>query len=159
MPIFLLKFFEWSGTTWLSIEIRDSRWQFAVLEMVHLAGLAILLGALVVIDLRLFGFGMRNMRTSQLARELKGWMRIGMATVLGSGVLLFFGEPMKLYGSPSFLVKMVLLFFALLLQLTLFRKVTSDRADSGSALSTVIGTLSLVLWMGVGLAGRAIGFL
>jgi len=158
MPIFLLKFFEWSGTTWLSIEIRDSRWQFAVLEMVHLAGLAILLGALVVIDLRLFGFGMRNMRTSQLARELKGWMRIGMVTVLGSGVLLFFGEPMKLYGSPSFLVKMVLLFFALLLQLTLFRKVTSERADS-SALSTVIGTLSLVLWMGVGLAGRAIGFL
>jgi len=159
MPTFLLPFFNWTGNSWLSIEIRDSRWQFAVLEMVHLAGLAILLGALVVIDLRLFGFGMRNMRTSQLARELKGWMRIGMATVLGSGVLLFFGEPMKLYGSPSFLVKMVLLFFALLLQLTLFRKVTSDRADSGSALSTVIGTLSLVLWMGVGLAGRAIGFL
>jgi hypothetical protein len=52
----------------------------------------------------------------------------------------------------------VLLFFALLLQITLFRKVTSERG-SGSVVSTVIGTLSLVLWMGVGLAGRAIGFL
>jgi Family of unknown function (DUF6644) len=159
MPHFLQPFFDWSGTTWLSLEIRDSRWQFAVLEMVHLAGLAILLGTLVVIDLRLFGCGMRNMSTSQLARELKGWMRIGMVTVLGSGVLLFFGEPMKLYGSPSFLVKMVLLFFALLLQLTLFRKITAEGAGSGSAASTVIGTLSLALWMGVGLAGRAIGFL
>lgn len=154
MPISLLRFFEWSGNTWLSLEIRDSTWQFAVLEMIHLAGLAILLGALVVIDLRLFGFGMRSMPASQLARELKGWMRIGMVTVLGSGVLLFFGEPMKLYGSPSFLVKMVLLFFALLLQLTLFRRVTSEKAGS-----TIIGTVSLGLWMGVGLAGRAIGFL
>lgn len=159
MPIFLLPFFNWSNNSWLSLEIRSSRWQFAVLEMVHLAGLAILLGALVVIDLRLFGFGMRNMRASQLARELTSWMRIGMVTVLGSGALLFFGEPMKLYGSPSFLVKMVLLFFALLLQLTLFRKVTSEAAVSGSAVSTVIGTVSLVLWFGVGLAGRAIGFL
>ena len=159
MPIFLLPFFTWSGTTWLSNEIRASRWQFAVLEMAHLVGLAILLGALVVIDLRLFGFGMRNMPASQLARELKGWMRMGMITVLGSGVLLFFGEPMKLYGNPSFSVKMVLLFFALVVQLTLFRRVTSERAPSGSAASTIIGTLSLVLWMGVGLAGRAIGFL
>jgi hypothetical protein len=86
-------------------------------------------------------------------------MRIGMVSVLGSGVLLFFGEPMKLYGSPSFFVKMVLLFFALLLQLTLFRKVRSDSGVSASVFSTVIGTLSLLLWMGVGLAGRAIGFL
>ena len=159
MPIFLLRFFEWTGNTWLSLEIRDSTWQFAVLEMIHLAGLAILLGALVVIDLRLFGFGMRNMPPSQLARELRGWMRIGMITVLGSGVFLFFGEPMKLYGSPSFLVKMVLLFFALLLQLTLFRKVRAPGPASSSAVNTIIGTLTLVLWFGVGLAGRAIGFL
>jgi len=159
MPIYLLPFFNWSNTSWLSMEIRASRWQFAVIEMIHLVGLAILLGALVVIDLRLFGFGIRSMPPSQLARELRTWMRIGMVSVLGSGVLLFFGEPMKLYGSPSFFVKMVLLFFALLLQLTLFRKVRSDSGVSASVFSTVIGTLSLLLWMGVGLAGRAIGFL
>jgi len=159
VAISLQPFFEWSGNTWLSLEIRDSTWQFAILEMVHLAGLAILLGALVVIDLRLFGFGMRNMRPSQLAQELRRWMRIGMVTVLGSGVLLFFGEPMKLYGNPSFQVKMVLLFFALLLQVTLFRRVRSDSAVTGSTTSTIIGTVTLALWFGVGLAGRAIGFL
>ncbi len=154
MPTFLMPIFQWTGNSWLSIEIRDSRWQFAVIEMVHLVGLAILLGALVVIDLRLFGFGMRTMPASELARELRGWMRIGMVTVLGSGVFLFFGEPMKLYNNPSFLVKMVLLVFALALQLTLFRRVMTGKAGS-----TIIGTLSLALWMGVGLAGRAIGFL
>ena len=81
-------------------------------------------------------------------------MRIGIIAVLGSGVLLFFGEPMKLYGNPSFSVKMALLFCALLLQLTLFRKVRSE-ASSGSAVATIIGTLTLLLWFGVGLAGRA----
>lgn len=159
MAISLQPFYEWSSTTWLSYEIRDSTWQFAVLEMVHLAGLAILLGALVVIDLRLFGLGMRNMPPSQLARELRRWMRVGMVTVLGSGVLLFFGEPMKLSDNPSFHVKMILLFFALLLQVTLFRRIRSDTSSSGSPANMVIGTLSLLLWMGVGLAGRAIGFL
>jgi len=55
----------------------------------------------VVIDLRLFGFGMRNMRDIAAGAGTQGLDAIGMATVLGSGVLLFFGEPMKLYGSPS----------------------------------------------------------
>jgi hypothetical protein len=127
--------------------------------MIHLVGLTILLGSLFLIVMRLFGFGMRDMGPSQLARDLSPWTRIGMITVLTSGVLLFFGEPMKLYGSPSFLVKMVFLFLALLVQATFFRKLTAEESVSGSGTNILIGTLSLVLWFGVGLAGRGIGFL
>jgi len=155
---FLLPLFRWADTSWLSLEIRASTWQFAILEMIHLLGLTILLGALMVLDLRLFGFGMRKQPISQMAKDLTTWMWIGLVTILGSGVLLFFGEPMKLFGSPSFHVKMVLLFLAIVFQFTLFRKVTSnDNASPG--LDKFAGVLSLVLWFGVGLAGRAIGFL
>jgi len=158
MPHFLLPLFHWSEGTWISREIRDSTWQFAVLEMIHLIGLAVLLGTLVIIETRLLGYGLLRMRPSQLARELSRWTFVGMALVLGSGVFLFFGEPMKLFGSPSFFVKMVLLLLAVLVQLTLYRRVKSDRAaESGSQIA--IGTLALALWIGVGLAGRAIGFL
>jgi hypothetical protein len=89
---------------------------------------------------------------------LRGWLLSGMSIVLGSGVLLFFGEPMKLYGNQSFHVKMLLLFLALVFQFTLFRRVTNGRKDSG-VLPRIAGVLSLVLWFGVGLAGRGIGFL
>ena len=154
----LMPLFHWADHSWISLEIRASTWQFAVLEMIHLLGLTILLGALMVLDLRLFGFGMRKQPVSQLAKDLSAWMRIGLVTILASGILLFFGEPMKLSGNPSFHVKMLLLFLALVFQFTLFRKVTlSDNASPG--LDRLVGALSLGLWFGVGLAGRAIGFL
>lgn len=154
----LLPIFHWADTSWLSLEIRASTWQFAIIEMVHLVGLTVLLGSLMVLDLRLFGFGMRKQPVSQLARDLTAWTRAGLVTILGSGVLLFFGEPMKLFGSPSFHVKMLLLFLAIVFQFTLFRKVTMNDAAS-PGLDKVAGVLSLFLWFGVGLAGRAIGFL
>jgi hypothetical protein len=154
----LLPLFRWVDTSWLSLEIRASTWQFAVLEMVHLIGLTMLLGSLMVLDLRLWGVGMRRQPIADLARDLRAWLFSGMALVIGSGIFLFFGEPMKLYGSPAFHVKMLLLFLALVFQFTLFRLVTSTPQDTG-ALHRVAGVLSLVLWFGVGLAGRGIGFL
>ncbi|HLI85335.1 MAG TPA: DUF6644 family protein [Bryobacteraceae bacterium] len=153
-----LPLFRWVDTSWLSLEIRASTWQFAVFEMVHLIGLTMLLGSLMVLDLRLWGMGIRRQPVADLARDLRGWLLSGMAIVLGSGVLLFFGEPMKLYGSQSFHVKMLLLVLALVFQFTLFSRVINGRKNS-AALPRIAGVLSLVLWFGVGLAGRGIGFL
>jgi hypothetical protein len=155
---FFLPFFRWADSSWLSQEIRASTWQFAIFEMVHLIGLTMLLGSLMVLDLRLFGFGLRRQRTSDLATDLRVWLLSGMAIILGSGVFLFFGEPMKLYGSGSFHVKMILLATAIVFQFTVFRRVT-DGKETSSILNKFTGVLSLVLWFGVGLAGRGIGFL
>lgn len=154
----LLPLFRWAETSRLSLEIRASTWQFAVLEMVHLIGLTMLLGSLMVLDFRLWGWGMRRQPVGDLARDLRAWLLSGMALVIGSGIFLFFGEPMKLYGSAAFHVKMMLLLLAIVFQFTLFRRVTSARHDLG-ALHKFAGVLSLVLWFGVGLAGRGIGFL
>jgi hypothetical protein len=155
---FFLPFFHWVDTSWLSLEIRASTWQFAVFEMIHLLGLTMLLGSLMVLDLRLFGFGMRRERTADLAHDLRGWLLSGLAIILGSGVFLFFGEPMKLYGSPSFQVKMILLASAIIFQFTVFNHVTNGK-ETRSRLQKLAGVVSLVLWFGVGLAGRGIGFL
>jgi hypothetical protein len=154
----LLPLFHWVDSSWLSLEIRASTWQFAVIEMVHLIGLTMLLGSLMVLDLRLWGVGMRRQPVADLARDLRAWLLSGLSLVIGSGILLFFGEPMKLYGSAPFHVKMLLLFLALVFQFTLFGRVTSARHESGT-LPKFAGVLSLVLWFGVGLAGRGIGFL
>jgi hypothetical protein len=155
---FFLPFFRWCDTSWLSLEIRASTWQFAIFEMIHLIGLTMLLGSLMVLDLRLFGFGLLRQRTSDLAKDLHAWWLSGLAIILGSGVLLFFGEPMKLYGSVSFHVKMILLASAIVFQFTLFRHVTNGKQAS-SLLNKFAGVVSLMLWFGVGLAGRGIGFL
>jgi hypothetical protein len=154
----LLPIFRWADTSWISLEIRASTWQFAILEMVHLIGLTILLGTLWVLNLRIFGIGMRRQPIHQLAADLSPWMWSGLTIILGSGVLLFFGEPMKLYGSPSFHVKMILLALAIVFQVTFFKRATVEH-NTGNGFDKFAAGLSLFLWFGVGLAGRAIGFL
>jgi hypothetical protein len=154
----LLPFFRWCDTSWLSMEIRASTWQFAIIEMIHLLGLTILLGTLWVLDMRLLGLGMRRQNPADLAKDLARWMWVGLWIMLISGVLLFFGEPMKLFGSPSFHVKMLLLALAIAFQLTLFRRVVANKKAS-AGIDKMVACLSLALWFGVGLAGRGIGFL
>src|SRR2546430_514538 len=113
----LLPFFRWADASWLSLEIRSSTWQFAIIEMIHLLGLTILLGTLWVLDMRLLGLGMKRQPPAELAKDLARWMWAGLWIMLLSGTLLFFGEPMKLFGSASFHVKMLLLALAIGFQL------------------------------------------
>lgn len=141
------------------MEIRDSTWMFAVVEILHLLGLTVLLGSLVVLHLRLLGWGMRRQPVSQLAGELAPWIRGGLAFTVATGVPLFLSEAMKCYRSPPFAVKMLLLSLAIVSHLVIFRQAL--RMDVSTRLplwSRPAACISLALWFGVGLAGRAIGF-
>jgi uncharacterized protein DUF6644 len=151
--------FLWCDSTRLSVAIRDSTWMFAVFEILHLFGLAILLGSLVVFYLRLLGLGMRRQPVAQLAAELAPWIRGGLVFMLGTGLLLFFSEAMKCYASPPFAIKMLLLSLAVVSHLVIFRRAMCIKDSTPLPLWTrPAACLSLALWFGVGLAGRAIGF-
>jgi hypothetical protein len=155
----LRPFFEWCNSTAVSAAIRDSTWMFAVIEMLHLLGLAMLLGSLVVLQLRLLGLGMRRQPVSQLARELAPWIRGGLAFMIITGVPLFLSEALKCYASPPFAFKMLLLSLATVSHLLIFRWALRTEGSARLPFWTKpAACLSLALWFGVGLAGRAIGF-
>lgn len=155
----LLPFFRWCDGTWISVAIRDSRFLFPIIETFHLLGITMLLGTLLLVNLRLFNLGMRRQPIDRLAGDLAPWTLGSLALILVSGTLLFLSEALKCYDSGPFQLKMLLLFLAILFQFTVHRPFTT----SGKALITpfrarLVGSLSLMLWFGVGLAGRAIGF-
>jgi hypothetical protein len=152
----LLHFFRWADHLWISEFIRDSTWIFALLEVFHLFGLTLLLGMLVVVNLRLFGAGLTRQTLSQVASDAMPWSIAGMAVTIGSGVLLFVSEALKCYGSGPFFIKMGFLFAALLFTFTFHRRLT--KAEQPSGWSKLAACVSLCLWFGVGLAGRAIAF-
>jgi hypothetical protein len=155
----LLPFFEWCNETTLGVTIRDSLWLFPVIEAVHLLGLAVLGGAILLVDLRLFGLGLRTYRTSILARDLHPWMMGGLLVMISTGILLFLSEALKCYENVPFRLKMVFLFLALLFTFTVRRSFTmSDRADVDRTAGRLVAFGSLTLWTGVGLMGRGIGF-
>lgn len=79
--------------------------------------------------------------------------------MLTSGVLLFLSEAIKCYGNTSFRVKMLFLFAALLFQFTIYNRTVKNEGQIAPLGGKIAAGITLCLWFGVGLAGRAIGFL
>lgn len=149
----------WCSNSFFGHGVRNSVWLFPVIEIVHLLALGVLGGTVLIINLRLLGFRFQDEPVSNLARELQPWMIRSLAIMLVSGFFLFSSEAEKLYGNWAFRAKMVSLALAILFTFTLYRKVTLSEEERVSPIwNKVAALLSLVLWAGVGLAGRAIGY-
>jgi hypothetical protein len=149
-------FFLWLDHSALATLIRASTWAFAALEVIHLFGLTLLLGTLSVLDLRLLGAGLRDQSISQIAADTSPFTMIGLATSALTGVVLAVAEANRLYESGPFLIKMILFVLAVAFTFTFNRRLNTREPSRIAALGG--GILSLLLWFGVGFAGRAIAF-
>jgi len=147
-------FFMWCETTLIGHWIRQATWGFAVIETVHIMTLAVFLGTIVVVNVRLIGFGLQRRSAAQLARELAPWNWTSMAIMMLTGIPLFMSEATRLGGNGPFFIKMVFLLTGILIQFTILRKATRDQGWFGK----LTGVLSLICWFGVAFAGRAIAF-
>jgi hypothetical protein len=139
--------------------IRNSRWLFPVIEAVHLLGLAVIGGAVLVVDLRLFGLGLRRQPLAQLARDSQRWLIASLIVMLVTGSLLFTSEALKCYYHAAFWFKMASLSLAIAFTFTVRRKVVlADETSVGPFWSKLVAIVSVALWSGVGIGGRWIGF-
>jgi uncharacterized membrane protein SirB2 len=155
----VLSFFTWCEKTWLGDAIRDSRWLFPAIESVHLLGLAVIGGAVLVMNLRLLGFGIQRQTPAQLWRDTRPWLVGSLTVMLISGVLLFTSEATKLYYHEAFWVKMTSLLLATLFTFTAMRKVAlADPGRLGPFWGRAAALISIFLWSTVGVCGRWIGF-
>ena len=155
----LLSFFEWCEDTAVGHAIRDSLWLFPVIESVHLLALALIGGAILVVDLRLLGLGLRSQPVAQLARDAQPWLIGGLLVMLSTGVLLFLSESIKCYYSPPFWYKMKFLLLAILFTSTVRRKVAAAAETRVRPIwGKLVALVSLALWFGVGFSGRWIAF-
>lgn len=156
--MFFLQLFKWFDATPISLIIRNSTYIFPVVEVFHLFGLTLLLGTVTVVDMRILGFGMRRQSVSDLASALTPWSVGAAILTIVSGILLFLSEAMKCYGNAAFPYKMWFLLGGIILYFLTQRRLTSPASQINPALLKVIAVLSLILWYGVAIAGRAIAF-
>jgi hypothetical protein len=154
----LLPLFRWFDATWISQVIRDSTYIFPIVEVVHLFGLTLLLGTITVTDLRMLGVGMRRQSVAAVAGQLGPWTVGGALVTILSGILLFLSEAMKCYGNAAFPYKMWFLLGAIILYSLVQRRVTAPDSRVSPGQLKVVAVLSLILWYGVAIAGRAIAF-
>ena len=116
--------------------LKDS-WLFPIAESFHLTGIALMVGAIVLQDLKTLGSPHRNVSSS--------WIAVGLVLVAATSPVLFFANVPRYLSNPAFLLKMLMLGLAVAAHFTIHRRPTRTTA-----------IISMILWACVVLGGRAI---
>ncbi len=154
----LLPLFEWFETTKLAEWVLRGVWQFAVIESIHLLGLCLLGGALLVVDLRMLGIGLTGQAVADLEAQARRWLLGAIVLMVVTGVPMMVAEPYKLYYNESFWVKMTTFPLALAYTFTIRVRVAQGAGRETSVRTLCAGAVSIALWFIVAAAGRWIGF-
>jgi uncharacterized protein DUF6644 len=153
----LLPFFEWCEASFIGQAIRGSLWLFPVIEATHLVALALIGGALLILDFRMLGIGLRQ-PIPEVARDARPWLVGSLAVMIATGIALFLSESVKCYYNQAFWVKITTLPVALLFTFAV-RQPIAKRATADATLRTkLVALISIGLWFTVAAAGRWIGF-
>ena len=155
----LLPYFQAIESGPIGEAIRNSTWLFPFVEAFHLLALAVIGGAVLLVDFRLLGLGLKRQPVAELARDAQPWLIGSLIFTIGSGVPLFMSEAIKCYYSFAFWTKMSALALAIIFTFTVRRRVTlADEARFGPRVLRAVGVISILLWSTVGWGGRWIGF-
>ena len=160
----LMALCQWLEHTAIGTDVRESAWLFPAIEVIHIFGLVVLVGATSILDLRLTGYGFREDSVVKLARRFLPWTWAGFLTMAITGFLLFASESSKMYDNAAFRIKILLIVVAglnaMLFHFTAYRKVDSwNEARVPPVGARMAGWLSILLWFGIAAAGRLISYI
>jgi hypothetical protein len=155
-----LKSLEASG---LATGIRDSLWLFPLIESTHVIGLALVFGTILIIDLRLLGIASTQRSFKRMASDILKWTWAAFALTALTGALMFITNSLVYYHNFFFRTKMLLLLLSginmLIFELTAGRTIHNwDKAPSAPSAGKALAAVSLVMWIGIIIMGRLIGF-
>ena len=153
---------QWLAATALSRTMRGNAWLYPVVEIVHIVGFAVLVGSVVLFDLRVLGFA-RTLPVAALGRHLLRWALASLLLVVPAGLLLFSAHPGELARNPAFQLKLGLIAAAGLNALAFhvfpYRGVDKwERALPAPPAARLHALLSILLWVGVISCGRLLAY-
>jgi hypothetical protein len=156
---------QWLANTHFSTVMRESLWAEPIVESIHVLTLTLFLGFAILLDMRLLGVCLVRKRASEVLKQFNPWLFGGFAIMVVTGVLLFCGDPVSFYNThpPFFKIKMILLVLAginvLIFNMSIGRRVHEwDTTPQTPKAAKVAAVLSLVFWILIVAAGRAIAY-
>lgn len=152
----------WLESSGIAVVMREWTWAYPIVEIVHIIGFVVLVGAAFLFDLRLLGVS-RGLPVTQLARHLLRWSRVGLFVVVPTGFLMFMTNATKLAENPVFRIKLILIVLAginaLVFRLWTLNSVEDWNVNEPSPLAAKLSAVfSLVAWSTVISCGRLIAF-
>lgn len=140
--------------------MRTSAAAYPVANLAHLAGLVLLLGAMLLLDLRLLGVG-RKLPLHEVSALLTPVAALGLIVLLISGALLFAADAGPLLNNPLLLLKLACIALGIANAL-IFRAIWSSRLETWDTAAPSLGRLqaaaSLALWISAGTLGRLLAY-
>jgi hypothetical protein len=163
--MWLDSFLEWLANTHFSTTMRESTWAEPIVETIHVLTLTMFLGFSMLLDLRLVGLCLMRKRVSEVLAQFNPWLFGAFGVMVVTGTLLFSGDPVSFYNTkpPFFKAKMIMLVLAglnvMIFNFGIGRKVTEwDLVPRPPLAAKVAGMISIVLWILIVAAGRAIAY-
>jgi hypothetical protein len=153
----------WMEETSLAVAMRQWLWLYPIVEVVHIVGFVILVGAAVMFDLRLLGLS-RSLPVTAMARHHLRWARFAVLLVVPSGLLMFAAHATEMSANPAFRLKLGLIAVAAtnaaVFHRGIFRSVGGwDREVRVPGPARLAALLSLLCWTGVIACGRMLAYL
>ncbi len=140
--------------------MRSAAWAYPAVNVLHLLGLTLLVGPILLLDLRLLGFG-KAFPVLAVSHVLTRWSVAGLLLMLMSGIALFSADAGPLLGNPVMQFKLAAIALAIANALA-FRWRWSKRIADWDRAAPVLGKiqllLSILLWMTIPIAGRMIAY-
>ena len=140
-------------TSWV-MTIAETGWLYAAVSVTHYFTLFVLVGTIVLVDLRILGVAARSQSVTQVADTLFPWTWTALGLALLSGFLMFTTDGGDYYPDRIFRIKMTVILLALISTVIVSRKVRKwDQAPAISTGAKLVALVSIVLWIGSILAG------
>jgi hypothetical protein len=152
----------WLEGSAVAVAMRQWLWLYPIVEIVHIFGFVILVGAAAMFDLRLLGLS-RQLPVTDMAGHLLRWARFSVVVVVPSGVLMFMAHATEMAANPVFRLKLLLIAAAVLNAARFHRRVFKSVMNWNQnvaipATAKGAAVLSLVLWAGVIACGRLLAY-
>lgn len=135
-------------------QLKSHAWAYPALEIVHILGIALLIGNLVLLELRVFGKG-AALPVKDLARLGLGLVAIGFCMAAASGLLMFATQSEELLANRAFTLKILLLTCAACNAAWFHGRGSLDKLDTVAKAQMVVSTL---LWVAIVTCGRWIAY-
>ena len=156
----LLPYFEWLGSLGFSKLMGESVWLSAMIQAFHLLALAVFAGAVLIVDLRLMGAGMRERPIAHVAADAAPWLFWSFIALWITGVPQLMAYAIKEYYSVYFWIKTDFFILAVLFTWTIRRRVAlAQEGRVAPVWNKLVGFVSIALWSGVAIPARLIGLL
>ena len=159
----IFRFASWLDSFESSTNLHESLYMYGWVESTHVLTLSLFLGMLLVIDLRLLGFGFTNIPASTLLEKLDKPMMIGFVIMVVSGLLLYYAIPVRSSQSVFFRAKLILLVCAginafIIRRMTHGQTLSWDNDVKPPGKVRLGAALSLTLWASIVAAGRMMAY-